>query len=1000
MKPGRNVFLHAVALITISTFTMGADAQRILTPQQERLFPPIQVKQVGSGPIIRGTIIQNGIIKGVLTPNVPLVVSPAQKIKIFTRRAIIYRPLTMRDPQTGQIVAPNRLIKLPNGRVMPAEAYYSKLNQYEKAFNQIGYSLREKGTFEIGETRINRALLVQQRNQQRLFAAGHPYTPPFSLREDVKNITLARRILVQRRQPLLIRSMVITTPRNAAVAQLPLIRVHPAGFTPIRLGPTAGLLRLSAPKLFRTLQKKAYFRPLAHDPPSNNSYPYNLDLGDPSTFGIYFHSHVEADGDSSGVTFGAAADSGGYLLGQKIDVVGLSATITSPLQQGGKGSIVLTGTLLGVTITPPSFDMSNASLQVANLIPASIGQQKVTFFQTTVQLGPVPLAIMVGGRLDLSAKLKLLLPNVAQIEATLDPRFKIGVWVEAGIGAAGIASVGVGGQLNFLDLQAPLAGSVALVPGTPANGGNNANDLGLYVDLNWTLKYDVLDGNLYLFAKFGPFEAKYKFFDWNGIQLADATLFNVSDWFDIGAPVPAWLANAVPPNAIASGSTPPQLTSIALSVEEPVSPFTSYQSGDTVAGVPLAVQGVPSDQNGSYFPCTLNYSSTMGSITPDPRMGGWNLFDPANGGGMAKLTASSPGSSVTGQCSLTVQPANAPFALSVSPDHGVYSGGTSTTVNGYALVPNAGNQQLLFGSAAAGQTFNSASLNALVTDPVSMTAVPPAVGIYNGKYPAPGFVDVAFSGQNDASGANPLLSYYQRIENVGANNSSVDNAYYYYIPDVPVALEAPLGALPAYPGASGSFFGNPTVETSIPIKLWDATGRPEKHKTISFHTTGGSFGQVINHQLDTTAITDNTGYAEVIISDNQAETDTVTIWNAAQPNGKITKLTLNIGMTPGKGQPPPKSKAPGGGTIVLSHGFGPLQLVDVAVQFVDQRGDPLINQTVKASADAGTITPAAQTDKNGIAHFFLTPARVGAANITVWNARQPSQNVTEQVQIR
>src|SRR5262249_15881633 len=66
-----------------------------------------------------------------------------QKITVLKRNPIPFKPFEMKDPKTGAPISPSTMITLPNGKSMTAAVYYAELNKWEKAFNAIGYSLRD-----------------------------------------------------------------------------------------------------------------------------------------------------------------------------------------------------------------------------------------------------------------------------------------------------------------------------------------------------------------------------------------------------------------------------------------------------------------------------------------------------------------------------------------------------------------------------------------------------------------------------------------------------------------------------------------------------------------------------------------------------------------------------------------------------------------------------------------------------------------------------------------
>ena len=908
---------------------------------------------------------------------VPIVV-PLSRYENTPRAPVPFRPLAMRDPVTHQILQPNDLITLKNGRKISASAYYQQLNEYEKGFNKLGYSLRQHGVFEIGHYVVDYAALDRQANLLR--AARKTYVPAVPFQKQLQGISLARYVGTHRLPVKREASSAVHVAINDGILNLPTIAVGPGVQNRIPNATSLDSLGTLNRPLLQALRSAEHIAPLRHDPPASETFPNNLDLGDPSTFAAYFHSSVGFAGDSTGTTFNASADTGGYILGNKVDVIGVGVTLTAPLNVKSSGTAQITATLLGNSITPPAINMSNFAVSY-NLIPSSVGKQDIALWSTTIMVGPVPVAVNVDLAMKLTAKLQLEAPQPAEVALQLNPRFRIGVVLELGIGVGGVVSVGVGGELDLVDIQSPITATCALVPGTSSNSGNNPNNLGLYVNLNWTFSYTLLDGKLFLFAQFGPFEARLTLFKWSGVTVGQSTIANVSKWDDLGIAVPQSL-DGTTASSLPSGTTP-QLATIAL---QALWGGNSYANGDTIpGGNQVLIQASPFDQFGNYYPCSVQISLASG----DGSLNGQNQFIPSANGGAVQFKAVS--GNVTSVLNLNITSFYNPVITQVTPNHGLP--GNTITLSGYDLVQGA--QQLWFGGIAANSaTFPPGASSQPISTLQTMTAVIPAQTVTTGGYVAVGFANQN-PWQQTFSSALPTLPLF-----------------FYYTPDIPVLLAAPLNGY--YPAAPSE---NRMTSVVIPLQIWNAAGHPEVGKTITLTTDSGTFGAVSssyggvstikNPVKQITVTTDDRGIATATLSNSPSfggfgqqplpASSHVTCWNNALPTSKINFMIQFPPYIP----PPSHPYQVGQGTtlsVTAGNGTGAQKprVIVGRFQFLDKKGAPEKGWKIYATAVGGTITSPAVTDLFGYVTLYIhLNSGSNSAKVTVWASADASQTVTE-----
>jgi hypothetical protein len=116
-------------------------------------------------------------------PSLALMNAPPRRlapplIRVNKRPPIPFRPFAMRDPETGKPIPPNTVLTLPSGRSMTAGQYYGALNQLEKEFCAMGYSLQgQERRIPLLESNVDP---LQLQRQSRLAVLSHMKLNPDS----------------------------------------------------------------------------------------------------------------------------------------------------------------------------------------------------------------------------------------------------------------------------------------------------------------------------------------------------------------------------------------------------------------------------------------------------------------------------------------------------------------------------------------------------------------------------------------------------------------------------------------------------------------------------------------------------------------------------------------------------------------------------------------------------------------------------------------------------
>lgn len=339
------------------------------------------------------------------------------KVKVNKRRPIAFKTFPLVDPITEKAVNPDKTFTLPNGQSMSAKVYYDELNKLERGYNELGYSLNIKRDpslkVKLQEMSISRAAVTQNTQRANKIIAAHKYQNlalPKSVREIQKNF----RTRIKDNKDRL-----------------------------------------------RRLQQYKINRQTLLSPSGQQEHPYNYplqaekELGYRDVFAIFFSGKTEFSGNSDFVKVAGSAETGAYVIDNKVDILCVDGNITAP-SSGGKLKASLIVSIAGVTFDIVDKEESIPSLPLDEL--SSIPSIEVSeewsksldeSYGTVFPLGPIPLSVKVGIRASAGIQYCISLSPL-YADAQFGPFVSSNIYAQAGIDLI-IVGAGVSCSLTLLD---------------------------------------------------------------------------------------------------------------------------------------------------------------------------------------------------------------------------------------------------------------------------------------------------------------------------------------------------------------------------------------------------------------------------------------------------------------------------------------------------------------------------------------------------------------------
>lgn len=396
----------------------------------------------------------------------------ADQVIVHKQAAVPYVPFTLadlKDPKSGKAPTETTVLKLPNGKEVPAGTYLKAINDLEQKFNNLGYSLKstqEKVT--IQELAYNKPQLTQEAQAVKAFKpvsakAQALATSPASLQQEYETEVKALKAT--------------TTSAKAATTEEPegakgAKGAKGAGRTKKSEAAKAAAATDKAGESTTTSTKSAMAgkgaaglgidRPMQ---PFSTTKSFDNKWGDPSIFGAEVSGSLTFKGDANSAALSGAAKATGSVLGNSEDLAVATADLNAPRTGNLTANVKIT--VLGVDQVVLNESQSvnfNKQDTYSRSLPDSF---KVEY---QFYIGPIPIHAVVGVKGSVTLPYYVAMLPGSSV-AWMIPTVQGSVYAQAGIGIdyedTGVV-VGVETDLTLLSNKLTLAGGAS--EGTDTTG--------------------------------------------------------------------------------------------------------------------------------------------------------------------------------------------------------------------------------------------------------------------------------------------------------------------------------------------------------------------------------------------------------------------------------------------------------------------------------------------------------------------------------------------------
>jgi hypothetical protein len=486
----------------LSAFTVLLSVAALPALGQGAIPPPNQAKGALS-PVANARAVR--LAPGVLTVARTLPAVPAlhanSVLEDIKGRAIPHVPFQMVDPKTRMLVGPNDKITLPDGRIVPAGAYYGELNALEAWLNGLGHSLKNKQPIPVVRRAVINASVFTA--QAKSVSAFHKVLP----RIDVQRFSITS---AQAPVSTQIQHMVSLGDAQKLGLSAQQYQEGLKGLTTANLssGAPTHMAQAAVHPLLKQLVKRD---PIALVPVKTSykvhqDYPFNFELGSAGTFQAYLRGKGTIDGvayavsnpptnddlnnSASHFTFHGDAAAGGSVFNQGFTLATANADFTS--------SAKLLSAKMDVAVLGQSIFHLNESAPGKWEKEQKFAMNCDVNTSIPVPIGPLTLTVKLGVQGEAGIQYGMgIYGGLPMVRGWVDPYVHTSVYAQAGIGVGGDwlgASAGVGANMTLLNNDLDITG-----------------EAGVFWFLNFGIreklvvhnKVEMLSGRVYAFATVG-----------------------------------------------------------------------------------------------------------------------------------------------------------------------------------------------------------------------------------------------------------------------------------------------------------------------------------------------------------------------------------------------------------------------------------------------------------------------------------------------------------------
>jgi len=486
----------------LSLFTALLSVAALPALGQGAVPPPNQAKGALS-PLANARAVR--LAPGVLTVarTLPAVQAPHANsvLEDIKGTAIPHVPFQLLDPKTRKQVGPNEKITLPDGRVVPAGAYYGELNALEAWLNGLGHSLKSKQPIPVvRRTVINAAMFSSQAKNVGSF---HKVLP---------KIDLQRFSLASAQGPVGTQIQHMVSLGDAQKLGLSaqqyqeglkhLGTANVASGTPVHMAQAA-----AHPQLKQLVKREPILAvPTQASFKVHQAYPFNFELGNAGTFQAYLRGKGTIDGVAYAVSnpptnddlnnspshfaFHGDAAAGGSVFNQGFTLATANADFTSSakLLSAKMDVAVLGQSIFHLNESAPGKWEKEQKFSMGCDVNTSI----------PVPIGPLTLTVKLGVQGEAGIQYGMgIYGGLPMVRGWVDPYVHTSVYAQAGIGVGGDwlgVSAGVGANMTLLNDDLDITGEAGVFWFL---------GFGIREKLVVHNKVDMLSGRVYAFATFG-----------------------------------------------------------------------------------------------------------------------------------------------------------------------------------------------------------------------------------------------------------------------------------------------------------------------------------------------------------------------------------------------------------------------------------------------------------------------------------------------------------------